>query len=80
MTNISLDEYRGQVGKWVRRVDRQTNALPTNLPSDRPTDTASYRGALAHLKSVVKLEIRHLMILSTNYLVLYFQRFSVRLS
>ena len=31
----------------MRRVDRRTNALPT----DRPTDTASHRGALSHLKS-----------------------------
>ena len=31
----------------VRRVDRRMNALQTN----RPTDTASYRGALAHLNS-----------------------------
>ena len=30
----------------MRRVDRRTNALQT----DRPTDTASYRGALSHLK------------------------------
>ena len=30
----------------MRRVDRQMNALQT----DRPTDTASYRGALSHLK------------------------------
>ena len=29
----------------MRRVDRRTNAL-----SDGPTDTASYRGALSHLK------------------------------
>ena len=36
----------------MRRVDRRTNALQTN----RPTDTASYRGALAHLKSEGKIE------------------------
>ena len=30
----------------MRRVDCQTNALPIN----QPTDTASYRGALSHLK------------------------------
>ena len=35
----------------MRRVDRRTNALPTNRQTDRPTDTASYRGALSHLKS-----------------------------
>ena len=34
----------------MRRVDRRTNALPTDRPTDRPTDTASYRGALSHLK------------------------------
>ena len=37
----------------MRRVDRQTNALPdrpTDQPTDRPTDTASYRGTLSHLK------------------------------
>ena len=32
----------------VRRVDCRTNALPTNQPT---TDTASYRGALSHLKT-----------------------------
>ena len=32
-------------------VDRRTNALQTNRPTDRPTDTASFRGALSHLKS-----------------------------
>ena len=26
------------------------NALPTDRPTDRPTDTASYEGALSHLK------------------------------
>ena len=30
----------------VRRVDRQTNALQTNRPTDQQTDRASYRGAL----------------------------------
>ena len=35
----------------LRRVDRRTNALPTNRPTDRPTDTGRYRGALAHLKT-----------------------------
>ena len=38
----------------VRRVDRRTNALPdqqTNQLTNRPMDTASYRGALSHLKS-----------------------------
>ena len=38
----------------VRRVDRRTNALPTDRqtdgPTNRPTDRASYRGALLHLK------------------------------
>ena len=37
----------------MRRVDRRTNALPnrqTDRPTNRQTDTASYRGALAHLK------------------------------
>ena len=33
----------------MRRVDRRTNALP-DRPTNRPTDTASYRGALSHLK------------------------------
>ena len=31
----------------VRRVDRQTNALP-DRPSNRPTVKASNKGALAH--------------------------------
>ena len=35
----------------MRRVDRRTNALQTDRPTDQPTDTASYRGALSHLKS-----------------------------
>ena len=30
-------------------MDRRTNALP-NRPTNRPTGTASYRGALPHLK------------------------------
>ena len=34
----------------VRRVDRRTNALPTDRQTDRQTDKASYRGALSHLK------------------------------
>ena len=34
----------------MRRVDRRTNALQTDRPTDQPTDTASYRGALSHLK------------------------------
>ena len=34
----------------MRRVDRWTNALP-NRPTDQPTDTASYRGALPQPKS-----------------------------
>ena len=41
---------QGQVGQKVRRVDRRTNALQTNQQTDQPTDTASYRGALSHLK------------------------------
>ena len=35
----------------MRRLDHQTNALSTNRPTDRPTDTVSYRGALVHLKT-----------------------------
>ena len=38
------------MGHKVRRVDRQTNALPTDQQTDRLTDTASHSGALAHLK------------------------------
>ena len=34
----------------MRRVDRRTNALQTDRPTGQPTDTASYRGALSHLK------------------------------
>ena len=34
----------------MRRVDRQTFALQTDQPTNQPTDTAGYRGALAHLK------------------------------
>ena len=41
----------------MRRVDRQKKALPDRR-SDQPTDTASYRGALSHLKRVKKLELR----------------------
>ena len=40
----------------MRRVDRRTNALP-DRPTDQPTDTASYRGALSHLKSEVYLQV-----------------------
>ena len=32
-------------------MDRRTNELP-NRPTNQPTDTASYRGALSHLKTV----------------------------
>ena len=32
-------------------MDRRTNALPDQRPTDRPTDTASNRGALSHLES-----------------------------
>ena len=54
----------------MRHVDRRTNALP-----DRPTDTASYRGALSHLKSVLRLSITDFsalltMICSVGYEVL----------
>ena len=35
----------------VRRVDRLTNALPTNQQTNQPTDGYSYGGALAHLKT-----------------------------
>ena len=34
----------------VRREDRRPNALPTDRPTNQPMDTASYRGALSHLK------------------------------
>ena len=34
----------------VRREDRRPNALPTDRPTNQPMDTASYRGALLHLK------------------------------
>ena len=34
----------------MRRVDRRTNALQTDRQTDQPTDRASYRGALSHLK------------------------------
>ena len=38
-------------------MDRRTNALPdqqTDQPTNQPTDTASYEGALSHLK-VIKI-------------------------
>ena len=41
----------------MRRVDRRTNALP-DRPTDRLTDTASYRGALSHLKMKILLSDR----------------------
>ena len=31
-------------------MDRPTNVLPTDQPTDQPKDTASYGGALSHLK------------------------------
>ena len=34
----------------MRRVDRRTNASQTDRQTDQPMDTASYRGALSHLK------------------------------
>ena len=34
----------------LRRVDRRTYTLLTDRPTNQPTDTASYRGALSHLK------------------------------
>ena len=34
----------------MRRVDRRMNVLLTNQPTNQPTDTASFRGALSHLK------------------------------
>ena len=34
-------------------MDRRTDALP-DQPTDQPTDTASHRGALSHLKMVEK--------------------------
>ena len=40
----------------MRLVDRRTNALLTHQLTNRPTDTASYRGALSHLKMKVKIE------------------------
>ena len=43
----------------MRRVDRRTNALP-HRQTDRPTDTASYRGALSHLKRVYVILARRL--------------------
>ena len=51
---VTIFDKQGQEGQYVHRVDRRTNALPTDRqtdrPTDRPTDTASYRGALSHLK------------------------------
>ena len=43
---------KAKLANKVRRVDRRTNALPTDQQTDGRTDTASYRGALAHLKTV----------------------------
>ena len=46
----------------MRHMDRRTNALQTNRPTNQltnqPTDTASYRGALAHLKSERGIQIK----------------------
>ena len=39
----------------MRRVDRRTNALP-DRPTNQPTDTARYRGALSHLKTKTQSE------------------------
>ena len=41
----------------MRRADRQTNALP-DRPTNRPMDTASYRGALSHLKTPLLSQIQ----------------------
>ena len=45
----------------MRRVDRQTNALPTNQPTNQPMDTAGW-GAL----SLVKTQFQGLMIAVTH--------------
>ena len=47
--NLFSQRQQNKANK-VRRVDRRTNAL-SNRPTDRPTDTASYGGALSHLKN-----------------------------
>ena len=47
------DKNKAKWANMVRRVDRRTNALPdrqTDRQTNRSTDTASYRGALSHLK------------------------------
>ena len=49
----------------VRCVDRRTNALQTDQPTNQPTETASYRGALSHLKMRRKLWNREEKILKT---------------
>ena len=41
LSMVGDGEEQGQVGQYVRRVDRRMNALPTDLQTDRPTDTAS---------------------------------------
>ena len=51
-TNINKFKNKAKLANKVRRVDRRTNALPTDQQTDGRTDTASYRGALAHLKTV----------------------------
>ena len=45
----------------VQRVDRRTNALRTNRPgpTDQPMDTASYKGALSHLKNKLGEVLEH---------------------
>ena len=48
-------ENKAKLANKVRRVDRRTNALQTDRPTDQPTDTASYRGALSHLKRGMKI-------------------------
>ena len=46
----------------MRRVDRRTNALPTNQPTNqptnRPTDTVYYRDTRTHLTRVNEEKIR----------------------
>ena len=44
--------------KKARHVNRRKNALPTNQPSNRLTDTTSYRGALLHLKTFIHKKTR----------------------